>query len=181
MSQNACGVDNSPEHVKAARKLGLTNVHCGDLREFLQKHPEEFDCITALDVLKHFPKEEVLPLLDTTYQALKQGGAFIMQVPIGGGLFYGVIRYGDFTHSLAFTKESIAQVLAATGFTDVQVYPTGLIIHGLLSRGRWVLWQTLRFLLQLGLAAETGSFRGRILAQNLIAVAQKPDPERVSP
>jgi 2-polyprenyl-3-methyl-5-hydroxy-6-metoxy-1,4-benzoquinol methylase len=174
------GVDISPEQVEAARRLGMRNVYCEDLAMFLKRHTEEFDCITAFDVVEHFPKQEVLPLLDDIYGALQPGGTFLLQAPNGASPFCGAIRYSDFTHSVAFTKESIAQILAETGFIDVQVYPTGPVVHGVMSAGRWALWQVFCFLLQLYLLAETGLFRGHILTQNLIAVARKPCLSRIS-
>jgi hypothetical protein len=64
-----------------------------------------------------------------------------MLTPNGDSPFFGAIRYGDFTHALAFTKKSIAQVLAITSFIDIQVYPTGPVICGFLSAGRWILWK----------------------------------------
>jgi 2-polyprenyl-3-methyl-5-hydroxy-6-metoxy-1,4-benzoquinol methylase len=170
---NAYGVDISTEQVEAAQKFGLANVHCGDLMEFLQKHPREFDCITALDVIEHFPKEEILPLLDAVYQALKPGGTFMLQSPNADGPFGSRYRYWDFSHEVAFTKTSISQALSVAGFTNILVCPTGPVVHGLLSASRWVLWQTIRLLLQLYLLAETGSLRGHILTQNLIAIARK--------
>jgi hypothetical protein len=156
-------------------------VYCGDLVEFLQKHPGGFDCITALDVIEHFPKREILPLLDVLYQALKPSGTFMMQSPNVDGPFGSRYRYSDFSHEVAFTKTSISQALSVIGFTNILICPTGPVVHGLLSAGRWVLWQTIRLLLQLFLLAETGSFRGHILTQNLIAVAQKPDLVELSP
>lgn len=172
---NVWGVDISPEQVEEARRFGLHNVHCEDLRAFLAKHPDEFDCITALDVVEHFPKEEVLPLLDAVLQGLKAGGTFIMQSPNGASPFFGTIRYADFTHELVFTRESVHQILSHVGFCDIRVFPTGPVVHGLPSGLRWLLWQMFRLVLHLYLAAETGVLRGHILTQNLIAVARKPD------
>jgi hypothetical protein len=160
--------------VEAARQLGINNVHCEDLLTFLHGHPKAFACITAFDVVEHFPKCEVLELLDAIHQALQSGGTFIMQVPNGASPFHGTIRYADFTHELAFTKESIIQVLSVTGFTDVHIYPTGPVVYGMLSAVRWVIWHMIQLLLMLYLAAETGAMYGHILTANLIATAQKP-------
>lgn len=65
--ENARGVDTSPEQVKLAVSLGLKNVHRADLVEFLEKHPGEFDAVTAIDVVEHFSKEEALLLLDSIH------------------------------------------------------------------------------------------------------------------
>jgi hypothetical protein len=68
---------------------------------------------------------------------------------------------------------SVRQALATTGFCETQVYPVEPVVHGLLSAGRYLIWKGIRLLLLLYLAAETGSFQGYILTQNLIAMARK--------
>ncbi len=175
------GVDVGSEQVEAARRLGINNIHLGDLKEFMENHLSRFDCITAVDVLEHFRKEEILALLDAVSEALKPGGRIIIRSPNAAGPFGTHYRYGDFSHELAFTKTSVTQVLTLSGFTDIQVHPAGPVVHGLLSACRWVLWQGIQLLLRLYLAAETGAFRGHILTQNLIAVARKPDSRGTSP
>lgn len=174
--QDVYGVDISPEQVEAAKRLGLEGVYCGDLRTFLEEHNniKEFGCITALDLVEHFPKQEVLPFLEMVYGALKPNGTFIMQGPNAESPFFGAIRYADFTHEMAFTRESVSQILRHVGFANIKVCSTGPVVHGLLSAARWIIWQGVRLLLTLYLAAETGVLRGHILTQNLIAVAQKP-------
>lgn len=171
--KNARGVDTSSEQVELAINLGLKNVRQADLLDFLEKHSGEFDAITAIDVVEHFKKEEVLLLLDSVYRALKPGGVFIMRSPNADGPFGGRYRYCDFTHELAFTPMSVRQALAAAGFQEISVYPVEPVVHGLLSGGRYLLWKGIRLLLLLYLAAETGSFQGYILTQNLIAAARK--------
>lgn len=171
------GVDNAPEQVEITGDLGIPNVQCIDILEFLGQHPCEFRCITALDVVEHFRKEEVLPLLHTISDALKSGGAFIMQSSNAAGPFGANYRYSDFTHELSFTKRSVTQVLATMGFTDIEVVPTGPVVHGINSGIRWLLWRFVSALFAGYLAIETGSFRGHILTQDLIAVARKPVDE----
>lgn len=171
--KNAIGVDTSPEQVGLAISLGLKNVQQADLMDFLGKRSDEFDAITAIDVVEHFKKEEVLFLLDAVYRALKPGGVFIMRSPNADGPFGGRYRYCDFTHELAFTPVSVCQALAAAGFQNISVYPVEPVVHGLLSGGRYLIWKGIRLLLLLYLAAETGSFQSYILTQNLTAAARK--------
>jgi 2-polyprenyl-3-methyl-5-hydroxy-6-metoxy-1,4-benzoquinol methylase len=171
--ENVVGVDVSPDQVMQARKLGLKNVECADLVGYLEKHPQEFDCITALDVVEHFKKEELVHLLDAVYSSLKHDGVFIMQSPNADGPFGSRYRYWDFTHEVAFTKTSISQVLSVIGFKNIEVHPTGPVVHGILSGIRWLIWNALRLVMKIYLLIETGVFNGHILSQNLIAVARK--------
>lgn len=167
------GIEISLEQVEAAKRLGIPNVSAGDLFEYLGARPETFDCITALDVIEHFQKEETLPLLDASFQALRPNGRIIVQVPNGGSPFAGNLRYGDFTHEVAFTKNSIQQVLHCSGFTHVAVYSASPYIHGPISAVRWGAWQLLCLVLRGYQAIETGTLRGHIFTQNLIAVGIK--------
>ena len=171
--QDVHGVEISPEQVEAAKQMGIPNVSAGDLLEYLLAHPENFDCITALDVIEHFPKDEILSLLDAVFQALKPAGKLIVQVPNGGSPFAGLIRYGDFTHELAFTKTSIQQVLMCSGFSKVEVFPTEPIVHGLASAVRWGAWKIIHLILQGYQAVEKGTYRGDIFTQNVIALGIK--------
>ena len=172
---NAWGVDVSSEQIEAARNLGISNVVQGDCGEFLEKHPGEFDCLTAFDLLEHLPKNETLLLLQAAHRALKPGGRLILRAPNADGLFGAKILYSDFTHELAFTPTSIRQVLAAAGFERIEVRPEGPRVHGLISVARWVAWKLVAASLLLCLGAETGRIQGHILTQNLIAAARKPE------
>lgn len=171
--KNILGVDSSHEQVDTAQKLGIKNVFCADIIETLKEHKQEFDVITALDVVEHFKKEELFTLFDALSSALKPGGIFIMKSPNADGPFAGRYRYWDITHEIAFTSTSIRQFLSIFGFKEVQVYPAGVVVHNIISFIRYIIWQLFRYVLILYLAAETGSFKGYILTQNLIVVARR--------
>ena len=82
--------------------------------------------------------------------------------------------FWDFTHELAFTRTSLAQLLLSSGFSQVTCYEDQPVPHGLKSAVRWVLWKVFRNLLRLYVAVETGdSGRNAVFSQNLLCVAFK--------
>lgn len=170
---NTMGIDCSQEQVDLALKLGLKNVSCADILETLVKHPQEFDCIAAIDVLEHFRKEEILKLFQAAHNALKPGGTFIIKSPNGESPLSNAYLYMDFTHETIFTRISISELLLRFGFQQVRVYPTGPIIHNLFSFMRYIIWQVFRYILIFYAAVETGYFCGHIFTLNLIAVGRR--------
>ncbi len=171
----AVGVDRSPQQAAKARELGIEGIQEGDLMTTLMALPDASqDVVVTFDVIEHFSKEELLPLIDEVRRVLRSGGRWLIHVPNGESPFHGRIRYGDFTHENIFTRNSLAQVLLASGFTDVRSFEDKPIVHGLKSLIRRVLWAGIRAGLLVYLAAETGSFdRGTILTQNFLAVATR--------
>ena len=173
--RDVTGIDGSAEQVAAAHARGLVNVRQADAVEFLAEGGP-FDAIVAIDVLEHFDEPGVLRLLDAIAAALAPGGRLVMRSANAGSPFFGRYRYGDLTHGIAFTASSVRQVLGATGFTDVQVFPRDPVPHGAVSLVRTLLWKVLSALLKGYLAIETGEPRGHVVTQNLVAVARRAGP-----
>jgi len=171
--RDVVGIDVSPEQVALAQSRGLAGIEQADLVEYLGRHPASFDAIVAVDVLEHFDKADVLPVLDAILVGLRPGGRLVARVPNAEGPFGARTRYADFTHGTAFTQRSIRQVLAASGFDTISVHPTEPVAHGLLSLIRLGLWKVLALLGRLYLVVETGVTRGHVLTQNVVAVAHK--------
>lgn len=169
------GVDGSPEQVAAAKKLGIWGVEHGDIFDALAKTPAaSVDVVVALDVIEHFSKVELIPLIDEVFRVLRPGGRWIIHVPNAEGPFSARIRYSDFTHELAFTRISVDQLLRASGFAQVYCYEDRPIAHGLKSTLRLALWHVFRAGLLIYYGVETGEFdRNCIFSQNLLAVAFK--------
>jgi cyclopropane fatty-acyl-phospholipid synthase-like methyltransferase len=170
---DATGIDLSPEQVAIARAAGLEQVQHGDYLEFLREHPGWLAALTATDVLEHLSKNEVLDTFDAVAAALVPGGVFIARVPNAVSPFGGHVRYGDFTHETWYTARSIRQLAAAAGFESVRVLPCPPVAHGWISMARVSVWKSISALYQIALAAETGTFRGHIVTQNLAFVARK--------
>jgi 2-polyprenyl-3-methyl-5-hydroxy-6-metoxy-1,4-benzoquinol methylase len=171
----AIGVDRSPQQVAKAHELGIPGVQEGDLMATLKAASDASqDVVITFDVIEHFSKEELLPLIDEVRRVLRPRGMWIIHVPNGESPFQGRIRYGDFTHENIFTRTSLAQVLLASGFTDVRAFEDKPVVHGLKSLLRRVIWTGIRAVWLVYLAAETGAFdRETILSQNFLAVATR--------
>ena len=172
---NIEGIDRSSEQVAAARRLGICGVRCGDLFEALAEMASASrDVVVAFDVIEHFRKDELIAFADEVWRVLRSGGRWIIHAPNGASPFSGRILYDDFTHELAFTRESIGQVMLSSGFARVECFEDAPVPHGIKSAARWALWKCTRAALRLWLAAETGSIdRDAIFSQNLFAVAIK--------
>jgi len=172
---NITGIDRSPQQVAAARSLGLTGVREGEVLEVLETlKAASQGLVIAFDILEHFTKDELLVLVDRVARVLKSGGKFLIHVPNGESPFGGRVRYADFTHELAFTRESLSQLLNACGFSQIHCYEDLLVPHGILSGSRWLMWKFIRGILRFYLAVETGQIdAGMIFSQNLLCVAVK--------
>jgi len=173
--RNARGVDGSPEQVAAARALGIDGVSEGDVIATLRATPDaSLDVVIAFDLIEHFTKPELIPLIDEVHRVIKPGGRWIIHAPNAEGPFGARIRYGDFTHELAFTRTSLGQVLRASGFAEVACFEDRPVPHGGKSLIRAVLWAVIRAGLLLYIAVETGAFDwNAVFSQNLLALAIK--------
>jgi SAM-dependent methyltransferase len=168
------GVDVSADQVAEARRLGIEGVSQGDLMETLAALPADSqDLIVAFDVIEHFSRDELLPLVDGVRRVLKPGGTWLIHTPNAESPFFGRIRYGDITHEQAFTSTSIRQLLLSSGFSAVRCFEDEPVVHGAMSAVRYVAWKGIRALLRLYLAAETGTARAALFSQNFLAVAVK--------
>ncbi len=173
--QNIRGVDRSPEQVEAARRLGIEGVGQGDLLEAISSMADSsLDAVVTFDVIEHFRKDELTGFADQVLRVLRAEGRWIIHAPNGESPFGSRMRYWDFTHEIAFTRESISQLLLSSGFARVYCYEDDPVPHGAVSAGRWLLWKGIRAGLRLWLAIETGDLgRDAIFTQNLFAVAEK--------
>jgi SAM-dependent methyltransferase len=172
------GIDGSPEQVAAAKRLGVPGVEQGGVLETLAALPDgSQDCIVAYDVIEHFARDELIDLVDQVRRVLKANGRWIIHTPNAESPFGMRMRYWDLTHELAFTRTSIAQLLMASGFTEVRCFEDYPEPYSPTRFVRWVVWKLIRGGLRLYLAAETGDLSGTaIFSQNFLTVAFKGQP-----
>jgi 2-polyprenyl-3-methyl-5-hydroxy-6-metoxy-1,4-benzoquinol methylase len=170
---DAAGIEISPEQAALAHAAGLAQVRLGDYFELLRERPGELAAVTAIDLLEHLTKPEVLATFDAVVAALRPGGRFVARVPNAVSPLGGLTRYGDFTHETWYTAHSVRQLAAAAAFGPVEVISCPPPAHGAASAVRATLWKPVSALIKLALTVETGTARGHIVTQNLTFAASR--------
>lgn len=171
--RSAEGIDISAELIETARALGVRQVQQADVREYLRGRTAFYDVVFLRDVIEHFERREILEIMTLVRESLKPAGMVVLQVPNAESPFFGRIRYGDFTHELAFTATSLAQLFNMLGLDGHEFFPVPPPFHGLRSTRRRVAWKLVEAFYRLLLAAELGR-APRIVTQNMIAAARRP-------
>ncbi|WP_160558426.1 class I SAM-dependent methyltransferase [Parablautia muri] len=127
---NVKGVDISEGNVRFCKADGL-DVVCQDAEEYLNTHKNQYDVIIFNDVIEHFKKEEVMPLLVLIKESLKDGGIVITKTDNEANPFCGISgRYMDFTHELGFVSLSLQQIYEAAEFKNVEVIGADIYVWG---------------------------------------------------
>jgi 2-polyprenyl-3-methyl-5-hydroxy-6-metoxy-1,4-benzoquinol methylase len=124
--RNSQGIDLSKPMVDQASAAGVKSVFVGNAFQWLTSERSGggmYDVIILRDVLEHLSPTSVIEMVGIVRSALRPGGRLIAQVPNAEAPAFGRIRYGDFTHQLAFTTRSISQVLSAGGFVNLAFWP----------------------------------------------------------
>jgi 2-polyprenyl-3-methyl-5-hydroxy-6-metoxy-1,4-benzoquinol methylase len=166
------GVDSDESSIETARKLGISGAETGDAVERLTRETAVYDAIVAIDVLEHFRKDELFPVLRAVRNALKPGGVLIWRAPNAEAPFFGRLRYGDLTHENAFTRLSAYQLMTAAGFDSVIARGEKPVVTGARSLLRAVLWPLVQIPARIYLYAESCE-TSPVLESNLIVSARK--------
>ena len=172
--KNLQGVDRSPQQVALARQV-VENVAEMDAFRFLGMHKGEYDLITGLDLVEHFQKDEVLKFLDACHLALRPGGCLILQTSNAESPWGMNVRYGDFTHEVAFTPHSLSGLLFLVGFSNIKFKETGPVVHGLISLCRFLVWKIIWAVLAFWNLVEIGNIGSGIYTRVFLISGVKRD------
>lgn len=122
------GLDLDEKQIKIAKELGF-NVQRQTALDFLIQSNDGYDMIVMLDILEHFTREELFPILREVYRRLRAGGRFMVSVPNAESPTGPACVYGDITHETSFTSLSLAEMLFCHGFELKEVrdpWPAGI-------------------------------------------------------
>jgi len=122
------GLDLDKKQISIARELGF-NVHEQTALDFLVQSNDGYDMIVMLDIIEHFTREELFPILREVYRRLRPGGRFIVSVPNAESPTGPACVYGDITHETSFTSLSLAEMLFCHGFELKEIrdpWPAGI-------------------------------------------------------
>lgn len=152
---NVCGIDISSEQVRIARQI-VDNIIEGNAIEYLDSHPSAFDLILGVDIIEHLRKDEAINFLKACYKALRKNGRLILQTPNAESPWGGFCMYGDFTHEVFYQPLWLKKLLQLTGFMNIEIKPTGPVVHGIVSLIRFLVWKIIWTFLVIWNLAERG-------------------------
>jgi 2-polyprenyl-3-methyl-5-hydroxy-6-metoxy-1,4-benzoquinol methylase len=140
---NHFGIDIGEEQIEICRQLVTANVEtASDVPVYLSGQPEKYETVFLFDVLEHIDDEDIFPLLDAIRTSLHAGGRLIISVPNAACFPNLITLYGDLTHRRLFTELSLKQLLLASGFSTVKVFPhEKKVIRSFRSRREKYMWQ----------------------------------------
>ena len=119
---NISGGDISPECVrKASERLGVLLEIIDDVKSFSESHKGRYDCVNLKDVVEHIDKPHLVEFLARIKTTLKPEGFVIVSCPQMCGFTSLYTLYDDFTHKTLFTENSLRYVLAAAGFSRIEM------------------------------------------------------------
>lgn len=119
--KQASGIDISPGQVDAAVRMGVTATHVEDSEQYLLDNAGQFGLITAFDLIEHIPVSQQLSMLKAMHTALAPNGMLVATVPNANSSWASRYRYIDWTHTSAFTEDSLSFLLEASGFSAVRI------------------------------------------------------------
>jgi len=127
LQRPAVGVDLDAENVALCRSLGL-EVAQESAQDFLAR-PGAYAALVMNDVIEHFPKADIIPLLGLMRERLLPGGKTILKTPnMANPLTAARNFHMDFTHHTGFTEDTMVYVLEQAGFAEIQVAPVDIYV-----------------------------------------------------
>lgn len=82
----------------------------------------KFDAIVAFEVIEHMEVPLVVETFKRAFSLLKKGGIFVISTP---NVCHPVVFWRDCTHITPFRYDELFGLLAATGFSDIEIARCG--------------------------------------------------------
>lgn len=171
--QNLTGVDLSEEQLqKASDVCRCAKLVKADSLAYLRQPGPSFEFISALNIIEHFRKDEILEFLNLIRLRLTPGGRVLIETPNAASPWFGSVAYGDLTHEWFFTPSSLNDTLKVCGFKN---YQARSIMHysklDTVAMLRLAAWEAISSILALWNIVETGGKNGGIYTRVFVATA----------
>ncbi|GAC1469367.1 MAG: hypothetical protein NVSMB9_13120 [Isosphaeraceae bacterium] len=108
------GIDLDRTQVKIGQDLGL-DCRCVPVIDFLKEDSREYGVVAMLDILEHFTREELFPILELVSARMAPGGKLLVSVPNADSPHGLRSTYADITHEISFTPTSLSELLFCHG------------------------------------------------------------------
>ena len=122
------GIDSDSDKIEIAGRHGL-NCHVANAFQYLRENDTFFDLIFAEQEINHLTKDEIFIFLDLCRQRLSKDGTLFVHSLNGANPITGSEALSqNINHFNTLTEYSLRQVLLASGFQNIRVFPLNLYI-----------------------------------------------------
>lgn len=112
------GIDVDPDKVDVVRRKGF-RAYCARVQE-LDWDWGPVDFVSMLHIVEHFPPDDALEILETTYGMLSEQGRIFIATP---NIAHPVVRTNfwlDITHARPYPELLLLNIMDALGFPETQ-------------------------------------------------------------
>jgi 2-polyprenyl-3-methyl-5-hydroxy-6-metoxy-1,4-benzoquinol methylase len=175
--KNTTGVDLCKEELDEARRYVKGALTKADVLDYLKAaESHSYDLVTALNLLEHLSKDNLVAVLKECRRVLRPGGTLVAMVPNAVSPFGSLTRHWDITHEWAFTTNNFRQLASLVGFDSrIEFRECGPRAHGLVSAGRYLLWQLIRGAISAWFLIELGTTKDGIYTMDMLVRMRKPE------
>jgi 2-polyprenyl-3-methyl-5-hydroxy-6-metoxy-1,4-benzoquinol methylase len=168
----AKGIDLSEDQINTGKSMGIKGLEVADLKDYLIRENRQWDCITGLDIIEHFNKDELVELLLLLKKSLKPEGLMLFRTPNADAAYSSLFASGDFTHECILNKSSALQLFNACGF-HTEVMPSFMGGPSRLKEMiRKILWNLHLLQIRLVLFATGRTWHQAVFSPNIIILAR---------
>ena len=168
-------IDNDRNVLKNLKiKFSISNSYFSDNVISVKNKLRKYDLIVLIQVLEHISPKIYFSAVKVLYSKLKKKGTILMVVPNANNPLGSVERYGDLQHQMAFTSQSLKDLVMGSGITNYNVEIRGYSIppYTLINLIRILLQKTLHLIL-LGLMIVNGGSYFKVMTPNLTLIIEK--------
>jgi len=107
---NVRGIDLDRKQVEIGQALGLDIVEASAF-DYLDRSGSVYGLIAMLDIIEHFTREELFPMMEIVARSLHPDGRLISSVPNAESPTGLGCYFADITHEMSFTPGSFEEML----------------------------------------------------------------------
>jgi len=120
----ACGIDMNSAMVEHCKGIGLSVVH-GEGLSYLRTLPDEsLSAVTGFQVIEHLSSNQLLELIRTSFDKLKQGGVVVFETINPDCIDAFKNFFVDMTHTRPVYSSVLKFMFELVGFKDIEVILT---------------------------------------------------------
>lgn len=155
-------------------KFNISTSYFSDNVISVKNKLRKYDLIVLIQVLEHISPKVYFSVVKTLFLKLKKKGIILIVVPNANNPLGSVERYGDLQHQMAFTSQSLKDLVMGSGIANYNLEIRGYSIppYTLINLIRILLQKTLHLIL-LGLMIVNGGSYFKVMTPNLTLIIEK--------